>query len=138
MLSEGLNTEQRGDPMVKAVHRGSFSKTERFFNFVLRKNYLNIIAEYADKAVESLREATPSDSGKTANSWNYEIEPGHGTTTVYFTNDNVNNGVNVAVLLIYGHGTNFGGYVEGNDFVSPVIDKIFHDLADTLWKEVTK
>ena len=123
---------------IKVRHKGSFSKTERFFNFVLRQDYLNIISEYADKAIDALRIATPSESGATANAWSYEIERGNGITTVYFTNDNINNGVNVAVLLMYGHGTNNGGYVQGNDFVTPVIEKIFKDLSYTLWKEVTK
>lgn len=124
--------------MIKAVHKGDFSKTERFFNRVLRQDYLNIIADYCERGIEALRAATPEDSGKTADSWGYEIERGDGITTVSFTNSNENNGVNVVILLIYGHGTRNGGYVEGNDFVTPALQPVFKDLADKMWREVTK
>jgi hypothetical protein len=46
--------------------------------------------------------------------------------------------VNVAILLIYGHATKNGGYVEGDNFVSPALRPIFSDLASAVWKEVTE
>ncbi len=124
--------------MIKLIQEGDFSKTMRFFNRVLRKNYRNIIADYANRGIEALQKATPEDSGKTADSWNYEIIDGDGMTTLYFTNSNTQNGVNVAVLLIYGHGTRNGGYVEGIDFVTPALRPIFRELADKIWKEATE
>ena len=124
--------------MIKITHKGDFSKTERFFNRVLKKNYLNIIADYCERGLDALRAATPSESGKTAESWSYEIESGNGMTTIYFTNDHVNDGVNIAILLIYGHGTRNGGYVQGNDFVTPALEPVFRDLANNLWREVTE
>ena len=63
---------------------------------------------------------------------------GFGFVTVYFTNDNIENGLNIAILLIYGHGTKNGSYVQGNDFVTPVINMVFKDLADKMWREVTE
>jgi hypothetical protein len=124
--------------LIKIIQEGDFSKTMRFFNRVLRKNYRNIIADYANRGIEALQKATPEDSGKTADSWNYEIIDGDGMTTLYFTNSNTQNGVNVAVLLIYGHGTRNGGYVEGIDFVTPALRPIFQELADKIWKEATE
>ena len=124
--------------MITVRHRGNFNNTERFFNRVLKRNYLNILSDYADRGVEALRAATPSESGETANAWNYEIVSGNGMTTLYFTNDHFNDGVNVAVLLIYGHGTRNGGYVEGTDFVTPALAPIFYELADAMWKGVTE
>lgn len=124
--------------MIKITQKGDFSKTERFFNRLLRKNYLNIIADYANRGIEALKQATPENTGKTADSWSYEIVKGKGKTTLYFTNSNVQNGCNVAILLIYGHGTRNGGYVQGNDFVTPALRPIFQDLADKIWREVTK
>lgn len=99
---------------------------------------MNIISSYADRGVKALKEATPSDSGETANAWNYEIESGDGRTTIWFTNDHENNGVNVAILLIYGHATRNGSYVQGTDFVSPALKPIFQDLSYKMWMEVTK
>ena len=124
--------------MIKATHKGNFNNIERFFNKALKRNYLNILADYCERGVAALREATPSDSGETANAWGYEIESKKGITTIYFTNSHEKNGLNVAILLIYGHGTRNGGYVQGNDFVTPALEPIFSELADKMWREVTE
>ena len=124
--------------MIVFTHEGSFNSLEKFFNRVLKHDYLNIISEYADRGVEALKAATPSDSGETANAWGYIIETGNGITTVSFTNSHENQGVNIAILLIYGHGTRNGGYVQGNDFVTPALEPVFRDLADKMWREATK
>lgn len=124
--------------MITIKHEGSFNSIEKILNKALKRDYLNIISEYADKGVAELKKATPSDSGKTANSWGYEIIDKKGIVTVYFTNDNIENGLNIAILLIYGHGTKNGSYVQGNDFVTPVINMVFKDLADKMWREVTE
>lgn len=124
--------------IIRVKHKGNFNNFERFCNRALRKDYLNVISTYADIGVQALREATPKESGKTRDSWDYEIVEGKDRTTLYFTNSHENNGVNIAILLIYGHGTRNGGYVEGNDFVSPALRPIFQDLADSMWREVTR
>lgn len=119
-------------------HKGNFRKTEQLFNKGLRKDYLKILDTYGQRGVEVLRAATPTDSGKTADSWSYGIEQGDGMVTLYWSNSNVHEGANIAVLLIYGHGLNNGGYVEGHDFVSRVIRPIFKEIADESWREVTR
>lgn len=119
-------------------HKGNFNKTERFFNRVLKREYLNILERYGQAGVEALRNATPSASGKTADSWGFGIEEGKGMVTLYWTNTNENQGVNIAILLIYGHGLQNGGYVEGIDFVNPAMRPIFEKIADESWKEVTR
>jgi len=121
--------------MITVKHKGDFGHIERFFNRVLKRDYLNILSDYANRGLEALREATPVESGETASSWNYEIESRNGVTTLSFTNSHMNDGVSVAILLIYGHGTRNGGYVEGVDFVSPALAPIFYELADSMWKE---
>ena len=124
--------------MIIVKNKGSFKKTERFFHRALRRDYLNVLKAYAEQGIKALQAATPSESGKTAASWGYRIAQGDGITTLYFTNSHMENGLNVAILLIYGHGTRNGGYVEGTDFVSPALQPIFRDLADAMWKEVTR
>ena len=119
-------------------HKGNFNKTERFFNRALRRDYLNILSVYGEMGVKALREATPSDSGKTAESWDYGIEKEKGKVTLYWTNSHENDGVNIAILLIYGHGLRNGGYVEGVDFVSPALRPIFEQIANQSWKEVIR
>ena len=125
--------------MITIRHKGNFNNFERLCNRVLlKRNYLNIIAEYAERGVEALKEATPVESGETAEGWGYEIEDKNGVTTLTFTNSHINDGVSVAILLIYGHATRNGGYVEGNNFVPDALAPIFRDLAGAMWKEVTE
>ena len=89
--------------------------------------------------MEALREATPKDTGKTADSWTYEIvEEKNGNLKIVWHNTNIaNDWVPVAILLQYGHATGNGGYVQGRDYINPAIESIFHQLADEAWKEVS-
>ena len=124
--------------LIKIKHKGNFNNAERFFNRVLKREYLNILEQYGRTGVDILRNATPSESGKTADSWDFGIEEGKGTVTLYWTNSNENKGVNIAILLIYGHGLQNGSYVQGIDFVNPAMRPIFEKIANESWKEVTK
>ena len=51
---------------------------------------------------------------------------------------NINNGVNIAVILQFGHGTRNGGYVYGRDYINPAIRPVFDNIADAAWREVTR
>lgn len=118
-------------------HKGDFSKTEKFFNRLLKRDYLNVLERYGRAGVDALAAATPKDSGETAASWHYEIDHNGKETTIAFTNSHVNKGVNIAIILQYGHGTRNGGYVQGRDYINPAIQPIFDKIADDAWKEVT-
>lgn len=124
--------------MIKITQKGDFSKTQRYLNLLLNKKYLVIAERYAQKGVEALRDATPKDSGLTANSWGYKIESDNNRTAIIFTNSHVEKGVNIAIILNYGHGTRNGGYVQGRDYINPAIQPIFDELVDAAWEEVTK
>lgn len=123
--------------MVTFKHRGDFSKTEKFFNRVKGQAYLNILSKYGQQGVEALRASTPVRTGKTADSWTYEIARTPDRTIISWLNTNVNNGVNIAVILQYGHGTGTGGYVQGIDYINPAMRPVFDKIADEAWKEVT-
>ena len=86
----------------------------------------------------ALASATPIDSGMTANSWNYSIEKKNGVIKISFNNTNIQNGVPIAIILQYGHGTGTGGWVEGRDYINPAIQPIFDKIANDAWREVTK
>lgn len=124
--------------IITVKHKGSFKNTERFFNRVLRKDYMQTLRRFGDIGVELLREATPVDSGITAESWDYTIEEGDGTVSVVWTNSHENDGVNIAILVIYGHGLHNGGYVQGDNFVTPAIRPLLGKMAYQVWREVTK
>ena len=117
-------------------HKGDFRKTDRLFHNILERHYMNKLAAYGEKGVRALAAATPADSGKTADSWSYEIRQENGALSIYWTNNNTNDGVNIAVILQYGHGTRNGGYVEGRDYSNPAIRPIFDEMASEVWKEV--
>ena len=118
-------------------HKGSFSKTEKFLNSLLKLDYLNVLERYGRAGVSALAAATPKDSGLTAASWGYEITHNRKETAIIFTNSNISNGVNIAIILQYGHGTGNGGYVAGRDYINPAIQPIFDKMANEAWREVT-
>lgn len=89
------------------------------------------------RGVEALSAATPVDTGATSQSWRYEINLDRTRTTLTWLNTNTVNGVNIAIILQYGHGTGTGGYVAGKDYINPAIKPIFDDIANSVWKEVT-
>lgn len=123
--------------MISFTHRGNFYKIEKFLNKVRGAGYLNKLAKYGQEGVEALAAATPIDSGKTANSWTFEISSDASKTVISWLNTNVNNHINIAVILQYGHGTGTGGYVEGRDYINPAMRPIFDRIAEEAWKEVT-
>ena len=96
-----------------------------------------MLVRYGREGVAALSAATPKDSGLTAASWDYEITHNGKETTIAFTNSNVRNGVNIAIILQYGHGTRNGGYVAGRDYINPAIQPIFDKMANEAWREVT-
>lgn len=123
--------------MIRFKHKGNFNNTERFFKNASEASYLRILESYGQAGVEALASTTPTESGKTAASWGYEIVQTKNGYSIYWTNSNVNKGVNIALILQYGHGTGTGGWVQGIDYVNPAICPIFESMANEAWKEVT-
>ena len=123
--------------MIRFIHRGHFNATMTFFNRLLRADYLKKLDEYGRKGVAALEAATPKRTGKTASSWGYEIHSSRDDVSIIWTNSNINKGVNIAVILQFGHGLSGGGYVKGIDYINPALKPIFDEIADSAWKEVT-
>lgn len=124
---------------IRFKQKGSFSKTEKFFERCKNLFKLGILDKYGREGVNALSMATPVDSGKTASSWRYEVTNTNGNLSIGWVNDEVTSeGTPIAVLIQYGHGTRNGGYVQGRDFINPAIKPVFDKIADELWKEVTR
>ena len=117
--------------------KGDFSKTIKFLNKTKNVKINNILSKYGEIGVNALSQATPKDSGVTSRSWNYKIEVNNDNASIVWYNTNVVKGVNIAVILQYGHGTRNGGWVEGRDYINPAMKPIFDKIADQGWKEVT-
>lgn len=124
--------------MITFSSKGSFSNTNKFFKNALAASKMDQLDRYGKQGVKALRAMTPKDSEKTADSWSYEIKRKNGTTTILWSNSHVVDGINIAVILQYGHGTRHGGWVEGRDYINSAIQPIFDEIAQSAWKEVTK
>lgn len=122
--------------MISFESKGNFNKTEQFLKNIVGKKYTNILRKYAEQGVHALASATPKDTGETAASWSYEIVQEGNSLCIYWTNSHLEKGVNIAVILQYGHGTRTGGYVQGRDYINPAMRPTFDNLANAAWKEV--
>lgn len=122
--------------MIVIEHRGNFNNTERFLKGAKRLPIEKILDRFGKEGVRALASATPVDSGLTANSWGYEITVSQGSYSIAWTNSHVVDGVPIAIILQYGHGTGTGGYVQGRDYINPTIKPIFDMIANAIWQEV--
>lgn len=123
--------------MIKILHKGSFKNIDEFLGKSKKLNFREKLKAYAELGVVALAANTPMKTGKTASSWGYEIKETRNGIKIYWTNSNENKGVNIAVLIQYGHATGSGGYVQGIDYINPAMRPIFESIANNLWKEVS-
>ena len=124
--------------MITFRQKGDFSKLTKFLERAKEVVKLGDLDKYGREGVAALASATPVDSGKTASSWSYEIKHKNGSVSISFYNSNIQNGVPIAIILQYGHGTRNGGWVQGRDYINPAIQPIFDKIANDAWREVTK
>ena len=124
--------------MITFRQKGDFSKLTRFLERAKEAVKLGDLDKYGREGVAALMSATPMETGLTANSWYYEIENKNGSVSINFYNSNIQNGVPIAIIIQYGHGTGNGGWVEGRDYINPAIRPIFDKIAENAWREVTK
>lgn len=130
--------------MIKFKTEGDLANTEKALRkmgrgFTKNQRFISGVKRLGEEGVKALREATPKDTGKTAESWSYEIIPSQNDTTfsVVWKNSNYNKWANIAVLIQYGHATSSGYWIEGVDYINPALKPIFEKLADEAWQEVT-
>lgn len=124
--------------MISFRQKGDFSKLNRYMERIREAVKLGKLDKYGREGVAALASATPVESGLTASSWTYKIVRGGGSVSIQFYNSNVQNGVPIAIILQYGHGTGTGGWVEGRDYINPAMRPVFDEIANNAWKEVTK
>lgn len=118
--------------------KGDFTKLDNWFEKKLEAVKLSSLDKYGREGVEALKNYTPKDSGKTSESWYYNIERKDGIITLSFNNSNFNDGVPIAIILQYGHGTRNGGFVQGVDYINPALSPVFEKILNDMWEEVRK
>src|SRR4051812_4015496 len=124
--------------MIRVTTKGSFDNVEKFLNRMKRNEQFSALDRFGPVGVAALASATPKESSLTANSWTYEIIQKRGYYAIMWKNTHVEDGVSIAVILQYGHGTRTGGYVEGRDYINPAIQPVFDQIVTDMWKVVTK
>jgi hypothetical protein len=123
--------------MITFKQSGNLSRTTKALEKMKRADGMVVLKKYADIGVQALSNATPRGSGVTAESWTYEIQNGKNGATITFMNTHIHNGVNIAIILQYGHGTGTGGWVQGRDYINPAIQPVFDKITNDAWKEIT-
>lgn len=124
--------------MIRFQQRGNFKQTEGFFRRVIKREYAKFFEQIGEAGVKALQEATPKDTGKTAESWTYAVENTRDGLSVVWSNANRNDGASVAILIQMGHGTSSGAYVKGVDYINPALKPVFEAFANKAWWEVTR
>lgn len=124
--------------MVNLTSRGNFNNTFKFLQNVRKLDIRHILERYGRIGVERLREATPKDTGLTSESWVYEVRMVGNSGSIEWWNTNINDSVPIALILQYGHGTGWGAYVPGRDYINPALQPVFDELAEKVWEEVRR
>ena len=118
----------------------TFPKTERYLEKLLHVFNASRLDDYGDMGVELLRENTPTDTGLTAESWDYKVIIRDDVVKIVWTNSNKSEDMvtPIAVILQYGHATKNGAWVEGVDYINPAMKPLFDKIAKDMWREVTR
>ena len=124
--------------MISFNHKGDFSKFTKFLERAKSAAHISSLDKFGQQGVSALAAATPVETGQPANSWYYQVENSKGSAKITFLNSNIKNGVPIAIILQYGHGTRNGGWVQGRDYINPAIQPLFDQIANEAWREVTK
>lgn len=124
-------------PIIEITQSGSFDNTEKYLSHLSQKDLFAVLNKYALMGVDALSNATPTDTGETANSWYYDIVQRKGYYSIRWHNRHMVDGKSIAILLQYGHGTRNGGYVQGRDYIMPAIRPIFDQMVSDAMREVT-
>lgn len=123
--------------MISVKQEGDFSKTKNYMNKAKEAALMGSIGRFAKDCIKALEKNTPVDTGLTAASWKYKIEKRVDGISLVFYNTNIQNGVPIAIILQYGHGTRNGGWVQGRDYINPALRPLFDKYTKDLWREVT-
>ena len=122
--------------MITFTQKGNFKKTQTFLQKARYRYYLNHLDKFGEEGVQALSLATPKDTGKTAGSWYYQIKETKNGVVIEWLNSNIQDYVNIALILQYGHATGTGGYVRGIDYINPAMRPLFEKIATDAWQEL--
>lgn len=116
--------------------KGDWAATENYLKRLAKEDLSKTLSKYGQVGVAALRAATPVDSGLAAGSWGYKVTTSGTSSSIQWTNSDVESGFHVAIMIQYGHGTGTGGYVQGIDYINPAMRPVFDKISDDIGKAV--
>lgn len=122
--------------MISILSKGDQNKIVNGLRKIAQGKIFTELDRYGQVGVSLLSSATPVDSGLSSHSWAYRVIKNINGPGIEWYNTNVVNGTPVVILIQYGHGTGTGGYVQGRDFINPVLRPLFDQIANDIWKKV--
>jgi hypothetical protein len=122
--------------MISFTSKGDWGPTRKWLARIGRGDIFSVLEKYGSLGANMFSNATPTDSGKTANSWTYEIRNKGNRFSIIWKNTNVVDGIPIAIILQYGHGTGTGGYVPGRDYINPVLGPLVDRMLADFDREV--
>lgn len=123
--------------MIEVTVQGDNDKTTRSLKKMASGDQFSDFDRYGQVGVRALSASTPVDTGLAAHSWYYKVIRDSRNPGIEWCNADVESGLNVVILIQYGHGTGTGGYVQGRDFINPAMQPVFDQIAIDVWKKVT-
>jgi hypothetical protein len=123
--------------MLRITSSGSFEQTTKFLKGLQKGKMFSNLDRYGRQGVDALSSATPIETGETAHSWGYQIGQKKDRISISWFNTHEEDGVNIAVIIQYGHGTGTGGYIQGRDYINPAMRPVFDRILDDVWRQVT-
>lgn len=123
--------------MISFSSSGELKRTQKFLTTLSKGNFYQALSRQGQMGVAALSAATPKESGRTAGMWTYTVSTGRGGAKITWSNGHVEDGVPIAIILQYGHGTRNGGYVAGRNYINPAMKPVFDKIAEDVWKVVT-
>jgi hypothetical protein len=119
-----------------AKNGGAFPKTRAKLEKYVRGDIFATLDHFGAEGASALAAVTPVATGQAANSWSYEVRKTATSYEIVWRNSDMAGPTPVVILLQYGHGTGTGGYVQGRDFINPVIKPLFERIREDVRKAV--
>lgn len=138
MQHEDVLPDREVNFMIHLKTHGSYKRTISFLDRLLEYFKKGGLNKFGERGVKALQEATPKDTGLTSKSWTYQIVHQKGRASIVWSNNNVQDHVNIAIILQYGHATRRGTWVEGRDYINPAMRSVFDSISREAWEEMMR
>ena len=123
--------------LIRIEQKGNFKKAEKFLKDCKNVDGRRVLRVYGDIGTQMLAEATPKDTGQTSLRWKHELRKDKNGVSLSFINSKARpDAPDIVSLLVYGHATRSGKWVEGRDFITPVTDYLFDKINKEINREV--